>query len=226
MTKAIRSHGTLLQMGDGGTAGTALDIASTAVGDLYTIITMEAHSLKEGQPVTIAGVTGEGATAVNGTWPVRVLTTTIIAVKVATTGAGTGGTATPVAETFTTVAEVGDIKGPQLTRDTMDVTSHDSPDDYEEFIATIKKSGEVSFPVNWVPADPTHDGSTGLMAAYEDGNTRNWRLVLTDDEVDPSMLAFSGFVDDMSTAMPVNGKLEADVKIKVIGKPILTITGS
>ena len=219
MTKAIRSHGTLLQMGDGGTAGAALTGCTSATGDPYTVITKSAHGLVTGQPVTLASFTGTGATVLNGDHRVAlVLSSSTFAVKVATTGNGTGGSVTPTAENFTTVAEVGDIKGPERSRDEEDVTTHDSPDDYDEFIATTKKSGEASFPIHWVPTDPTHDNVTGLYGAYEDGDTRNWRIVVPDYDTDPSYLAFAGYVNGLSDAMPVKGSLTADIKIKVSGR--------
>jgi hypothetical protein len=218
MTKAIRSHGTLLQMGDGGVAGSPVTITSSAEGDPYTVVLADTHGFKNGDPVTIASVTGEGATVLNGSRRVAlVLDADHFAVKVATTGAGAGGTATPVAENFTTVAEVGDIKGPDRGREEEDVTTHDSPDDYDESIPTVKTSGEVGFPIHWVPVDPTHDDETGLYAAYEDGDNRNWRLVVPDYDSDPSYLAFTGWVKNMSNAMPVKGSLTADLSIKVVG---------
>lgn len=225
MTKAIRSHGTLLQMGDGGVAGAAITGCTSATGDPYTIITATAHGLHNGQPVTLSGFTGTGATVLNGTGRIVafVLSDNTFAVKVATTGNGSAGSVTPVAENFTTVAEVGDIKGPERARDQEDVTTHDSPDDYDEFIATTKQSGEVSFPIHLVPTDPTHDNLTGLYAAYEDGLTRNWRLVIPDYDTDPSYLELAGFVNGLGDSYPVKGSVMADVKIKVVGGVVLVL---
>jgi hypothetical protein len=69
-----------------------------------------------------------------------------------------------------------------------------------------------------VPTDPTHDNVTGLYGAYEDGDTRNWRIVVPDYDTDPSYLAFAGYVNGLSDAMPVKGSLTADIKIKVSGR--------
>ena len=48
-------------------------------------------------------------------------------------------------ETFTTVAEVLNISGPSLSRDTIDVTTMDSPDEWIEFIAGLNDVGEITF---------------------------------------------------------------------------------
>ena len=225
MSKAIRSHGTQLQKGDGGVAGSPVSFTSEA-GSPYTICTATAHGLKTGDPVLIACVTGTGATGLNGNRVVLKLDADRFAVLCATTGAGADGSATPTAETFTKVAEVGDIKGPDIQRQEQDVTTHDSPLDYEEVIATIKKTGEVTFPIHWVPNDPTHDPETGLYAALESGATIHWKLVATDDDTDPTTFSFSGFVNGFTGGFPVQGVIGADLKIRVTGAPQLHVTGS
>jgi len=222
MTEAIRSHGTHLQMGDGGSAGTPLTGVTSAADAYATLLTFAAaHGLVDGQPVTVSGLTGTGATVANGTWAVKKVTSKVVSIPVATTGAGTGGTVTPQDESFTTVAKVGDIQGPAYTRDNVDVTSHDSPLDYEELLATIKKSGELTFSLFWLPTDPTHDATTGLFAAYEDGITRNWKLVLTDFESDPTELHLTGYVSGFAPKAPVAGVLAADLKVQVTGASYL-----
>ena len=68
---------------------------TSATGTPTTTITLGAAPsipLVTGQTVTISGMTGTGATAVNGTWPITVLTTTTFTIIVVTTGAGAAGT--------------------------------------------------------------------------------------------------------------------------------------
>jgi len=220
-TKAKKAHGTQLQMGDGSeNAGVALTIESNTVDPYCTkVVTATAHGLRVGNKVTIAGMTG-GTPDLDGDY----LVTRIVAddafeiadaetfAAIPATVAGTGGTATPKTESFTKVVEVGDLKGPGLSRDTIDATTHDSPDDWEEFIVGIKKGGEVTYPVNWVPSDPTHDNVTGLWAAWEDGVLRNWRIV---PPISGVYLQFAALVTDIGPSFPVNDKLQADLSMKV-----------
>src|SRR5262245_38726234 len=63
------------------------------------------------------------------------------------------------------IAEVGDISGLALSTDLDEVTNHDSPDGVEERLATIKRLGELGFPMNIVTADA---GQQDLFAAWED----------------------------------------------------------
>jgi predicted secreted protein len=65
------------------------------------------------------------------------------------------------------VAEVLSITPPVPTRDTIDVTNHDSSGDYREFITSLIDAGEASVMVNHNP------GSTddlAIQAAFAAGN--------------------------------------------------------
>lgn len=123
-----------------------------------------------------------------------------------------------VPENFTTIAEVGDISGPAVSRDTEEVTNHSSPDGYEEFITTIKRSGEVTFPINFIPDHPTHDQSTGLLGVLDSGVLKNWRLLLS---TTGRRWQFAALVTNFEGGSPVVGKQSADVTLKISGKPFL-----
>ena len=220
MTQAIKSHGTLLKMGDGGSAGAPISLTSTIHdddSDFTLILAATAHGFHDGQPVTIAGVTT--ATECNGAWAVDVVNSLYFSIPVGTTADGSSGTATPTSENFTTVGEVKDITGPGLDRATFDVTTHDSPNDYDEFMIGVKNSGEVSFSINWNPSLGTHDGTTGLKKQYDDGVLTNFQLFNTAlDHLD-----FAAYVTGFAPKFPVSGVVEADVKLKVTGNVVLVV---
>lgn len=123
-----------------------------------------------------------------------------------------------VPENFTTVAEVGDISGPSISRDTEEVTNHSSPNGYEEFITTIKRSGEVTFPINFIPTDPTHDQTTGILAWIDDGLLRNFRILIS---TTGKRWQFAALATNFEAASPVVGKNSGDVTLKISGKPTL-----
>src|SRR5690349_5997020 len=82
---------------------------------------------------------------------------------------------------YETIANVTSISGPDRKRETIDVTAHDSPGQYMEFIGGLKDGGEVSLDINYDPAEDTHD----LDEDFDDTAARNYRVVLlpgTDDE--------------------------------------------
>lgn len=125
-------------------------------------------------------------------------------------------------EAFTTVANVSDLSGPERSRETIDVTAHDSPNKYREFLAGLKDGGEVTATVNFDPSETTH---TALDTDFESGDTINWQIVLLDSTPDEHTWAIPGFISGLSDAYPIDDKMEREVTIKVSGKPTLTATG-
>jgi len=120
---------------------------------------------------------------------------------------------------FGTIAEVGDIKGPELSRDDIEATTHDSPDDYEEFISGLKKSGNVTFKINWNPSNPTHGGTGSLWDLYDTGAETAFTITTPRADV----LAFNALVTGIGPDFPVNGLVSADITLKVTGAVGLTV---
>jgi predicted secreted protein len=130
-----------------------------------------------------------------------------------------GDGATPT-ESFTTIAEVRDITGPEISMDTEDITPHDAADGWEEFIPTILRSGEVTFDVNFVPSNATHgDTSGGLINLLKNRTLRNFKMVLP---TTPTYTwSFAAYVTGFRNSEPVGGALAASVTLKPSG--VLTL---
>jgi hypothetical protein len=128
-----------------------------------------------------------------------------------------GDAASP--EVFTTIANLGDIDGAELSSNMEDVTGHDSSGGYEEVIPEgVLNTGEIGFEINWVPGGSTHGASSGLVADWKNKTKRNYQLV----HPNSSTWAFSGYVAKFQSKAPVRGVLRADVSIKLTGSPTLT----
>ena len=125
---------------------------------------------------------------------------------------GDGGSPT---ETFATVVNVGDLDGPDMSLDTEDVTSHSSTDGWAEFVGTILSGGEVSFQVNYIPTEATHDMETGLQADMIARTKRNFQLVYPD--ASGNGYEFAALVTGFKPKARVKGVLRADVKLKISG---------
>ena len=132
-----------------------------------------------------------------------------------------GNGATPT-ETFTTIANVTSIKGPARKRETIDVTAHDSPDAYMEFIGGLKDGGEVQLDINYDPGKATHD----LDDDFDDEVARNYRLVILPGTDDEHTWAFGGIMTELSDEFPYDDKMTRSMTVKITGKPTLTQTGS
>jgi predicted secreted protein len=124
-----------------------------------------------------------------------------------------GDGATPT-EVFTALARVTNISGPGRSRETYDVTAHDSPDGWREFIGGLKDAGEVSFDLNFNPAVhvPIAD------AEYAKATPTNWKLTFPEG----SVWAFAAILTSDESSAPHDGKLEGSVTLKISGKPTFT----
>ncbi|MCX4572289.1 outer capsid protein Hoc [Streptomyces sp. NBC_01571] len=121
--------------------------------------------------------------------------------------------ATPTAS-FTTIGNVTSVSGPEIERETYDVTAHDSTSGWREFIGGLKDGGEVSLDVNYDPRK--HDV---YVADFEDIAPRDYKLTFPGTIGEWALkLILTGF----SQEAPVDDKLAASLKFKVSGKPVIT----
>lgn len=128
-----------------------------------------------------------------------------------------GDGATP--EVFTAIAEITELTPPQMSRDDIDVTSHQSSDGYREFISGLRDGGEVSFKANWLPTNSTHDGTTGLLETFNDDVNHNWKVILPNTLI---TIAFSGFLTAFEPDLPIEEQAQLSGTIKVSGKPTVS----
>ena len=119
-------------------------------------------------------------------------------------------------ETFTTIAEVKDINGPSFSKDSIDVTSLDSSSGFKEYIAGWKDAGEVTFDVNWLPSNATHDETTGLLESFTDNDNHNFKMIF------PSAtftIDFTGHISGFNGSLPMAEQANASITIKISGLP-------
>lgn len=111
----------------------------------------------------------------------------------------------------TTLAEVTNISGPNLSVDPLEMTSHDSAGD-REFIGGLMDGGEVTCEVNFLPANATHKQVIADMKAR---TVTTWSIVWSDGS--SSTYSFSAFPTAFEPSAPVDGKLAASITLKVTG---------
>ena len=122
--------------------------------------------------------------------------------------------------TYVQVSEVRSIGGPSFSREAVDFTHLDSPDDYEEFKAGLKNGGEISLVLTFRPDHVTQGGVSGLQKDFEDGTERNWRIEWPQFANTPS-LTVPGFLTGWELTTSAKDAITAAVKIKVTGKSTL-----
>ena len=112
------------------------------------------------------------------------------------------------------IAEINNINGPTMKKDTIDVTSLDSIGGYREFIGGFKDGGTVSFPMNF-----THEGYLKFKHDFEDSENHYYQIVLPNAE--QTSFEFEATVTELGTAIPADNKVTADVQLKVSGEVVI-----
>jgi predicted secreted protein len=123
---------------------------------------------------------------------------------------------------FETIADVTNIGGPERSRETIDVTSHNSPGQWMEFIGGLKDGGEISLDINYDPAELTHD----LDDDFDDDVPRNYQIVILPDTEDEHTWSIKGIMTGLGDEFPYDDKMARTMTVKVSGKPTLAATGS
>lgn len=125
---------------------------------------------------------------------------------------------TQISGTYTTVAQVRDISGPMMSRDTIEVTSRDSTGQAREYLAGLLENGEVAFDIVYDPDTTTHSASAtgGLITLLAAGTQNNFRVEFADSTA--TTATFAGLVTKFEPGMPLNGAQTANVTVKVSGQ--------
>lgn len=119
---------------------------------------------------------------------------------------------------YTTIAEVKDITGPDISVDVVDVTNQDSPDNFEEIMPTLKKGGTTSFDVNFLPTNATQDSTTGLLSFLYTRAVHNWQIILPGTGLS---VQFTGYVVKWGPKFPIANVATASIDIRVSGPVII-----
>ncbi|MFD7429056.1 phage tail tube protein [Streptomyces sp. NPDC059818] len=117
-------------------------------------------------------------------------------------------------EVFTAIANLTNVDDGGRTRNTIDVTAHDSPNQYMEFVGGLIDPGEVTIDINYDPA--VHDV---LEADLEDVDPRNYQIVFPDTAA--TTFSFAGVMTGFSKSAPYDDKLSGSLTFKVSGKPTI-----
>ena len=120
--------------------------------------------------------------------------------------------------TWTSVSEVKDIPGPNMTRTIIDVTAQ-SASGWKEKIAGLKDAGAISMTINFVPQDPTQDYTAGIIADYVSGVRRDWRIIFPDSGA--TTWTITAIVKGVSPNAPVDAALELKVDLELCTAPTL-----
>ena len=124
-------------------------------------------------------------------------------------------------EVFEPIGNLTSITIPGFTRETYDVTAHDSPDKWREVIGGLLEGGECTAEFNY---DPTVelDGETVYVTLVEDAENPdpiNYEIALPDGSSFECALLITSY-DDVD--VPFDGPITGSVTFRMSGKPTFT----
>lgn len=129
---------------------------------------------------------------------------------------------------YSTIGQVRDLTGPQISRNSIEIADRSSTSYYNEYIGGRVDPGSIGFGITWDPVTYASHGQTtgtGLMADMETAQcsqaTWQWQL----DGCGGTMtFTFSGFVETFNIDAPFEDTVTAEVSVKISGKPTLAVT--
>ena len=125
-------------------------------------------------------------------------------------------------EGWTTVANIGDLGGPQMDSTVQDVTSQSTGNYWRQKITTLLDAGSLTAPIYFVPGDAGHQALLEIYAGRS-GNTGQptfWRVLFPVAAGTPQIgWVFTGWLKKFAMKMPVAGVIEAAIEIVFTGPP-------
>lgn len=129
---------------------------------------------------------------------------------------------------YNVIANVGDLNGPTMNGEVVDVTSHSTGSPWRQRIVTLLNPGEISIPLFFIPSSPGtntpntpfgHNASTGLLSIFTSRALESYSVTFPDAAA--TTWYFSGYITNFSQTAPVAGVLTAQVTFTMTGAPIL-----
>jgi hypothetical protein len=200
-----------LRLGDGVALANQVIIGASNTTPIILIM-QTPHGVVDVTFVTVFGVLGN--TGANGSWIARRVDADELELcRSVGTGAYSGGGLLTPTSSYATVAEVRTITDAGFAIEMADVSAHDG-NGWGVSIPIIKRGKAMRVDLNMVPADPTHDNITGLLASALSEVKRPWMLVYP--TVPRAAAAWEGWVSDHGTQFPI-GPLQGSVVIAIDG---------
>lgn len=109
------------------------------------------------------------------------------------------------------------LNTPQVETDYDDVSNHDSPSAYKEWLPTMKDAGEISFDLIWNPGDAMH---AQLFTDNVNGTLLDWKIVLPN--VAATTFSFSAYVSKFGGNLEYSKGARLSCGLKVTGAPALS----
>lgn len=122
-----------------------------------------------------------------------------------------------VSAALVAVASILDVEFPEFTAEVEDVTAHDSPGGWAEFIKTGRRNlGDFSMTLLWDKAAATH---AAIITAFNANPTVNMSI---QDPGGAEIIAFAGHITQLGRMSKQKEGYKCKVKVQPTGAPTIT----
>lgn len=133
---------------------------------------------------------------------------------------GLGNSASPIV--YNKIAEVLSISGPELSRETLEVTSLDST--AKEYIAGLQDGGSISLEMNWISGNSYQQAMRALVTS---GSSANFLIEWPNSP--KTRVSFTAVAESWAINTEPNAAITASMSLKISGAPnwstTKTVTG-
>ena len=124
---------------------------------------------------------------------------------------GLGDGASP--EVFTSISEITNLGGPEVSAEEVEVTSLDSVGGFKEFISGLRDGGTVTFDMNYLGGNTQQNAMRDNIGGTTDNYQLSWPF-------SPAVTCtFGAQVSSMTFNTEPNAAITASVSLKVSGAP-------
>jgi hypothetical protein len=122
---------------------------------------------------------------------------------------------------YATIAELRSVPFPQRQAARLDVTTHDTPGTDRAYVNGLTDLPAVRFQINWLPANPTHDETTGLLGLQISGAKRYFKLALPAVVTPAKVFTWQAQVSQFNPTVPVDNVMTVDVELQPNAAPTI-----
>lgn len=118
-------------------------------------------------------------------------------------------------EVFTPVVELFQLGGPDLSKDSVELTNTDSLNKFREFVPGLKSGGTLSISGNLIKASMDQ-----MLAEYNKSGRTNYRVTVPADVA--FQMDFEGFVTSFPPDVPIDDRMTFQASIQISGPVTIT----
>ena len=123
----------------------------------------------------------------------------------------------PLTLIYAHIIQARTLAAPEINQEYADISNHDSPSNFREFIDTFRDGGELTMEIVWNPAISLH---AQLYNDALDQTVITWKLVL--NNASSSQWIFTARVSKFSVPLPHDAAIFTPFSLKVTSNPAFT----